>query len=291
VRYRFARVAEVINELTRTKLSAAVTFSGAAGYLLFAGWQSSPTFPVALAGIFLLSSGSSALNQCQERRTDALMSRTSGRPLPAERITPPMAKRIALLLLLSGAIMLSLLPGIMPVILGLGTVILYNFLYTPLKKLTSLAVIPGALTGAIPPLIGFTAAGGSLSEPPALFLAGFMFTWQLPHFWLLISAYRSQYINAGFSSLAGKPDDKTIRLVIPLWIIVVSAALLFAGRFGIDIGRGLWFILAAVNILVIALFLKLVIKNDQQSLNKSAFIALNGFGAAVLTILILTTLI
>ncbi|MCA1756398.1 MAG: protoheme IX farnesyltransferase [Bacteroidales bacterium] len=290
MRSRIARIAGVINELTRTRLSAAVTFSGAAGYLLYEGWQSSPSFPVALAGIFLLSSGSSALNQYQERRTDALMSRTAGRPLPAGRITPSRVLSIALLLLLSGAIMLSLIPGAMPLLLGLGTVVIYNFLYTPLKKGTYLAVIPGALTGAIPPLIGFTAAGGSLAEPPALFLAGFMFTWQLPHFWLLISAYRSQYLNAGFSSLAGKPDDKTIRVVIPLWIMMVSAALLFAGRFGIDIGRGLWFILAAVNILVIALFLNLLVRNDQPSTNRSAFIALNGFGAAVLTILIISTL-
>lgn len=291
MRFKFAHVAGVVSDLTRTKLSAAVTFSGAAGYLLFAGWQSSHSFPVALTGIFLLSSGSSALNQYQERGTDALMSRTAGRPLPAEKITSAMVISIALLLMIPGAIMLSLLPGIVPVLLGLGTVILYNFLYTPLKKFTSLAVIPGALTGAIPPLIGYTAAGGSLSEPPALFLAGFMFTWQLPHFWLLISAYRSQYLNAGFSSLAGKPADKTIRVVIPLWIIMVSAALLFAGRFGIDIGRGLWFILAAVNILVIVLFLKLLVRSDEQSINRSAFIALNGFGAAVLTILILTALI
>lgn len=291
MRFRIARGAVVFGELTRTKLSAAVTFSGAAGYLLHAGWQPSPSLPAALAGIFLLSSGSSALNQYQERRTDALMPRTSGRPLPAGKASPVYVLSIAMLLLLAGAIVLYLLPGQISLLLGLGTVLLYNLLYTPLKRFTSFAVIPGALTGAIPPLIGFTAAGGSLSEPPALFLAGFMFTWQLPHFWLLISAYRSQYLNAGFSSLAAKPADKTIRVVIPLWIIAVSAALLFAGRFGIDIGRGLWFILAAVNILVITLFIKLLAGNGQQPITRSAFIALNGFGAAVLTILILTALI
>jgi protoheme IX farnesyltransferase len=291
VRFKIARGAVVFGELTRTKLSAAVTFSGAAGYLLYAGWQPSPSLPSALAGIFLLSSGSSALNQYQERRTDALMPRTSGRPLPAGKVSPVYVLSIVMLLLLAGAIMLSLLPGQISLLLGLGTVLLYNLLYTPLKQFTSLAVIPGALTGAIPPLIGFTAAGGSVSDPPALFLAGFMFTWQLPHFWLLIAAYRSQYLNAGFSSLAGKPTDKTIRVVIPLWIIAVSTALLFAGRFGIDIGPGLWFILAAVNILVITLFLRLLAGNDQQPITRSAFIALNGFGAAVLTILILTALI
>ncbi|MBM3420758.1 MAG: hypothetical protein FJY11_06455, partial [Bacteroidetes bacterium] len=173
----------------------------------------------------------------------------------------------------------------------LVNVVLYNLIYTNLKRHTFLAVIPGGFVGAVPPLIGFTAAGGTLLAPQALFLSGFMFMWQLPHFWLLLSCYRSEYERAGFGSFIKWPDKKDSKTIIPAWIVITSVALLFAGEFGIALEGGLWFLLAGVNISVIALFLVFIPKEKGEGSEKRSLMVLNGFGMAVLTILMMTALL
>ena len=195
---RWIKLTSTYLQLIKFKLSVAVAFSAAAGYILFENAGSLTGLAATAAGVFFLAGGAAALNQFQERRTDALMPRTRKRPLPSHDLRSRTALFAALLMIAGGLVLLASFTGWLPALLGLMNVVLYNLIYTNLKRRTFLAVIPGGLVGAVPPLIGFTAAGGSLFAPQALFLAGFMFMWQLPHFWLLLSSYRLEYVRAGF---------------------------------------------------------------------------------------------
>jgi heme o synthase len=291
VENRWIRLTFVYLKLIKFRLSLAVAFSAAAGYILFEDAGSLKGLAATFGGVFFLSGGAAALNQYQERRTDALMPRTKKRPLPSHELRPGAALLTALGMIAEGTLLLATFTWWLPALLGLVNVVLYNLIYTPLKRHSFLAVIPGGLVGAVPPLIGFTAAGGSLLAPQALFLAGFMFMWQLPHFWLLISYYRSEYERAGFGSLIKIPGKSDIKVIVPAWIVLTSVGLLFAGEFGIEMGMVLWFVLAAVNIAVTALFLIYFPAKKEEMNEKHAFAALNGFGLIVLILFMLTAIV
>lgn len=276
--------------LIKYRLSAAVAFSAAAGYILYEKSGSITSFILTVTGVFILSGGSAALNQYQERHTDALMQRTKKRPLPAHEIRSRVALMFSVALIISGTIIIVAGSRWLPGLLGLLNVVLYNLIYTNLKSRTSFAVVPGALVGAVAPLIGFTAAGGSPLAPQALFIAGFMFMWQLPHFWLLLSINRRDYEKAGFAALVKTPGVNDIRVIIPAWIVITSIMLLLIREFGILIGQPLWFVLAGVNITVCALFLLILPKEEPAVSEKRSFAVLNGYAFVVLTILALTAL-
>jgi protoheme IX farnesyltransferase len=219
-------------ELTKARITVAVTLSAATGYLLFeepVSWQL--VYPA--LGVFLLACGSSALNEVQERRIDARMARTRGRPLPTSRIDPPAALFIAVLLMLLG---LTLLASVdrrerIPIILTLAgfSVFWYNGVYTYLKRVTVFAVVPGALVGAVPPLIGWAAAGGVITDPLILFVGFFFFLWQIPHFWLLVLRRGGEYEEAGLPSLTRTFSRRQIRRLTFMWILAVAGAGILLG--------------------------------------------------------------
>jgi protoheme IX farnesyltransferase len=289
VENRWVKLTTLYLKLIKFRLSLAVAFSAAVGYILFEDTGSIAGVASTFGGVFFLSGGASALNQYQERRTDALMPRTQKRPLPSHELRPAAALITAIGMIAEGTALLATLTWWLPALLGLLTVVLYNLVYTPLKRHTFLAVIPGGLVGAVPPLIGFTAAGGSLFAPQALFLAGFMFMWQIPHFWLLLSVYRKEYDKAGFGSFIKKPDERDTKIVVPALIVLTSIALLFAPYFKIEMGNSLWFLMAATNIVVCALFLIILPSRPGGFDNRFAFVIINAFGLVILTILMLTS--
>lgn len=278
-------------KLIKFRLSLAVAFSAAAGYVIFEDAGSVKGLSAVFSGVFFLAGGAAALNQYQERRTDALMARTKGRPLPSHQLRSAAALITALGMIAEGTALLATFTGLLPALLGIFNVALYNFVYTPLKRHTFLAIIPGGLVGAVPPLIGFTAAGGVLSDPRALFVALFMFMWQLPHFWLLMLAYRRDYEKAGLGSLVKKPTEHDARVIVPAWLVVTSVLLLFAPRFGMEMGMGLWFAMVAVNTAVCAAFLVILPGKPEGISGKSGFMTLNSFGMAVLVIFMLSAII
>jgi protoheme IX farnesyltransferase len=179
---------------------------------------------IPIAGIFMLASGASAFNQYQEWPFDEKMERTRKRPIPSRRISTAEALRIAMIFILGG--MMTLLYYAPPVcfILGFGNLIWYNGIYTWLKRKTAFAVVPGALTGAIPVFMGWTAGGGSIYAPEVLFLAFFIFLWQMPHFWLLTLKYGREYRNAGFPVLSDFFNEFQIKTVVMGWMIASSGA-------------------------------------------------------------------
>ncbi len=208
--------------LTRLRLSLMVATSALAGYALYpqrTGWNEA--IP-AVAGVLLLAAGCSALNQLQERQSDALMERTRRRPLASGRLSPRAGLNISVGLLTVALLFLASTANPLAFALGLFSILWYNGVYTSLKRRTAPALLPGALCGAIAPLIGWSAAGGNPGDYRIVLIAGTLVLWQIPHFWSFACRHRDDYLRAGLPSLFTLFNDAQIRRLGALW----SAALL-----------------------------------------------------------------
>jgi protoheme IX farnesyltransferase len=187
-------------ELVKFRISVASTFTAAAGYIAFRR-GADLGLVTTLLGILLLAMGSCALNEVQEHEFDAQMERTRNRPIPRGAFTAQNATLIALALAASGFLMLLLAHNLAAALLGALAMLWYNGFYTPLKRVSAFAVVPGSVIGALPPAIGWCAAGGALQDPGVLALAFVYFIWQVPHFWLLVALHHDGYEGAGFPTL------------------------------------------------------------------------------------------
>ena len=176
-------------------------------------------------GIFLLTAAGSVLNQVQERTTDALLRRTAGRPLACGLISPGTGTGIGLCLASGGLAVLTAGTGTAPALLGLAALTWYLLVYTPLKRITPLAVLAGTPCGAAPPVIGWLAAGGTFPAPQPLALALFMLLWQVPHYWLLALPDRDELKRAGFRVLPAL-SDRQLLAVSHRWILGLALATL-----------------------------------------------------------------
>jgi heme o synthase len=277
---------KILSELTKIKITIFVTVTTALGYICYAE-KFSLYMVIPLMGILLLSCGSAAINHIQERNTDALMHRTMNRPLPSGRISLKHAWLIASLLIISGSLILYY-AGIIALLLGLLDLVWYNLVYTPLKRVNALAIVPGSLVGAIPPMVGWAAAGGSLTDPRILVLALFFFIWQIPHFWLLLLLLSNDYERAGFPTLTSRGilDKYQLSRVTFIWIlatILIGLLIPFYGLVKIP------FISLLLLIPSVWLFLKSVklLRNQENISFKLAFREINVF---VLTFIILLSI-
>ena len=191
----------VLCDLTKARLTLLVLLTTLVGfYLGTAGATNYLLMLHAVLGTALLASGAAALNQLLERDYDARMRRTQGRPLPSGRLTPETVLLFGGFCSVSGLIYLAVAVNLLTSVLGAVTLLTYLFLYTPLKRVTWLNTAVGAIPGAIPPLMGWTAARGEMSaEGWALF--GILALWQIPHFFAIAWIYRDEYAKAGFVML------------------------------------------------------------------------------------------
>lgn len=276
-----------VAELIKWKLSLAVAFSSVTGYFLFGGRGGGDLYLVA-AGVFLLAAGAAALNQYTERKSDALMERTMGRPLPSGKIESQTALIISGLLLAAGSLMLSL-TGLLPLMLGIINVILYNAVYTGLKKITTLAIVPGAVVGAIPPFIGYTAAGGAMTDTVILLFALFMFLWQIPHFWILLIRYGREYQKAGIKTIYGAIDNRQIGRLVFHWVTASSLLLWVLTGMFMPFKPAAGMVLLLLNVTFIIFFYRIIFKGRQDEEMKSAFILMNSFTLLIMLILIATS--
>jgi heme o synthase len=194
-------------QLCKIRLIALVLASTAAGYVLASPrpiqW---PGMLWTLLGTGLTAGGAAVLNQVLEVEQDARMLRTSGRPLPSGRISRTRALVFATIIILSGSIVLNELVNPLTAALGIGNLLIYVAVYTPLKRRTSLCTLVGSLCGALPPLMGGCGAIGQFSPGPFL-LAAIIFFWQVPHFLSLAWLYGSDYAEAGFHILPAVDRD------------------------------------------------------------------------------------
>jgi heme o synthase len=279
----------LVLQLVKFRLSLLVTISALMGYLL-SDKAITLNFLWLFVGVYMLSAGSSGINQVQERDLDKLMPRTQKRPIPSGRISSQNALLISLLFVVIGFRIL-LLNGLLPAMLGLTNVIFYNLIYTPLKLKTWVAIIPGGFVGAIPPVIGWTSSGAYVFHPTILFIATFMFLWQLPHFWLLLIIYGKEYEMAGFASISRFLNIAQIKILVFVWIIFTSLFLFLFPVFGIHIPISLTLILAITNIGFICLFYVLIFRRTGMQPVRKAFIAVNSYMMAILIILLLNAVL
>ncbi len=188
-------------ELAKPEVSSLVLVSTLVGFYLGArGALDWALLAHALVGTGLVAGGTGAFNQLLEREDDARMRRTASRPLPARRLEPAAALRYAALLSAGGILYLALLVNGLASLLAFATWAIYLFLYTPLKKRTTWCTAVGAFPGAMPPLIGWAAARGSL-DPQAWVLYAILFLWQFPHFLSIAWMYREDYARGGIVML------------------------------------------------------------------------------------------
>jgi protoheme IX farnesyltransferase len=199
---RLAVLADFVS-LTKPRLNGLVVATSAAGYYLAAPPRGPDLMPLALVGVgtALVAGGAAVLNQVYERDTDALMTRTRLRPLPDRRVTPADARAFGLVLSAAGLLVLGLSATLMATLLALTTLVVYLGIYTPMKRRTPHATLVGAVPGALPPLIGWTAGHGAVSAG-GLALFAIVFFWQIPHFMAIAWMYRDDYLRAGLPILS-----------------------------------------------------------------------------------------
>lgn len=193
-------------ELSKSRIVMMVLITTASGYLFAAPHVDWMLLLNTLAGTALVAAGTNALNQYVEREHDAKMKRTRLRPLPDGRITPRAALLFSISIAVIGTIFLWLAVNGLTAALGAFTLVSYIFVYTPLKRVSTVCTLIGAIPGAIPPLMGWTAATGALGAGGWI-VFGILFFWQLPHFMAISWMYRDDYARGGFAMLSVQDDD------------------------------------------------------------------------------------
>jgi heme o synthase len=228
-------------ELIKFRLSALVTFSAVFGFILgdsgvVFSWGK---FFALMVGGFLISGASGAANEIWERDFDKLMKRTENRPLPLNQISLKEAYWFTSLIAFLGISILWIFTNPLTTVLGIVSMILYVFVYTPLKRVGPIAVFVGAIPGAMPPLLGWTAATGGISHE-ALIIFGIQFIWQFPHFWAIAWVSDEDYKRAGFKLLpsGGKKDLNTAVQIMIYTLFLIPLGLLptYFGLTGLNSG-------------------------------------------------------
>ena len=227
-------------ELTKPRITVMVLATTAVGWAL-AGGGITPRLWLVLAGTTLASAAAGTLNQYLERREDALMERTKSRPLPSGRIEPAQALSFGITLAALG-LALNLLAGAVPCALTLATLALYLGAYTPLKRVSPVSTWPGSIAGALPPVIGWAAAHGSLRSPFVWAMFGMQMFWQMDHFLAIFRLYREDYARAGFRVMPvvdGNGGNTAAQIALhALTVLLAAMAPYLLGYRGLAYGAG-----------------------------------------------------
>jgi protoheme IX farnesyltransferase len=243
--------------LTKPRIAIMALFTVAIGYLLAAGPQVQLSILIhTLVGAGLVAAGGSAFNQLLERRTDARMKRTAHRPLPAGRLSPEEVGAFGATLSGAGLAYLAATVPAAATIAAILTFAIYVFIYTPLKKVTSWNTVVGAVPGALPPVIGWCAAGDRADARGGAILFLVLFLWQLPHFLAIAWMYRFEYQRAGYRMLPGAdPTGRRTAVVMTGTALSLFAVSLLAIPVGLagwlyGVGAALvgsWFVLQTLR--------------------------------------------
>jgi len=232
------------SELTKPRITSLVVLTTYVGFHLGAvgpfGWGFVAHL---LTGTALACGGTSALNQWWERDRDALMRRTRNRPLPGARLGADEALAFGVAVTIAGLLELAMFVNLLAAIVTAVTLVIYVFAYTPLKTRTWLCTVVGAVPGALPPVIGWAAARGTL-DVGAWSLFAIMFVWQLPHFYAIAWMYREDYARGGFAMLpVVDPTGRATTRHIVVWSLALVPVSLLPAIFGLS---GAWYATGAV---------------------------------------------
>lgn len=272
--------------LIKYKVSLAVTFTAITGYIVYSGNFDQHILSLVF-GVFFLAGGSSALNEYQERELDLKMDRTKHRPLPSGEISPVHALLLSAFFVLTGILVLYLSFGFLPALLGVFNIAWYNLLYTNLKRITPFAVVPGSLVGAVPVLIGWTAAGGYIFDVTIVYIAFFLFIWQIPHFWLLMLKYGKEYEQAGFPTINQSINQESLKRIIFSWVISTSVFSIAIPVFIQNISGLFFIIIFVLNILFVVVFAKLSFGKVADLNLRKSFISINVYMILFMVLLII----
>ncbi len=250
---------ELYLELSKARLSALVVLTTAVGFIMGTPALTAGAWGrllLTIAGTSLAAAGANALNQILERRRDAMMHRTRGRPIPSGAMSPMHGLLFALAVAYAGLGILGLTVSLAAAGLALATILIYTLLYTPLKTRSTLNTLVGAVCGAIPPMIGWVAASGSLDRG-AWILGGLLFVWQIPHFFALAWMYRQDYARGGYKMLpVMDPNGRLTGQVIVLMSLGLLPLGLAATLFGLagwvyavgSIALGTWLVVVGLRL-------------------------------------------
>src|SRR5258708_4892341 len=258
-------------QLIKFTLSFTVVFSCVVCYLLSPNVQFSlPSVLLLFIAGMLITGSANAINQIEEKDTDALMKRTANRPVTSGRMTANEAWAFAIITGVAGTILMWYYFNFLSAILGVFSLLLYAFVYTPLKKINSISVLIGAFPGALPCLIGWVAGTGRFGTGGWI-LFGIQFLWQFPHFWAIAWVAHKDYERAGFKLLPGRegPTKFTaLQSVIYSMLMIPIGMLPF--YFKISGSTSLW-ILLACNLTMVYLSARLFIQMNVQAARKVMF--------------------
>ena len=261
--------------LIKYRLSLSVVLSSVCSYLIAFDIFSLITFSLLVIGGFFVVGASNGFNQVIERRRDALMIRTSSRPIPSGVMTVNKALVICVTLGILGLSMLYLI-NFRTALFGLVSMIIYLGLYTPLKTLTPLSVFFGAIPGAIPFMLGWVAVTNKFSiETGILFMIQFF--WQFPHFWAIGWVSHDDYKNAGFKMLpSGKRDNATAFQIVfySIWMIIVSSLPYFNFTGKLSIGTYSLILILISGLLMLYQALKLMRYKDKQNAIRLMYVSI-----------------
>ena len=257
-------------ELLKFRLSFLVAFSCAFGFVLASAHVQWSTLFMLFLGGFLLSGSSVIINQILEKDLDRLMMRTMNRPLPTHRVSVNEAITLAALCFITGVSILILFTNPLTTLLSVVSMILYAFVYTPLKRVGPIAVFVGAIPGALPPLLGWTAATGAISHE-ALIIFGIQFIWQFPHFWAIAWVSDDDYKRAGFKLLpSGGQKDLNTAIQIMMYTMFLIPLGLLPATFGIT-GINSAIVATLCGVMFFALTFSLMKSGDRRSALKIMF--------------------
>ena len=262
-----------------------VSLTGFTGYFIFDPYISDDIILVTL-GILFLAISSSVLNQIQEVDLDRRMKRTQGRPLPTGKISARHALVYFFITLISGTLLVYLAGNLTAAVIGILTISWYNGIYTYAKRITAFAVVPGALTGALSPLIGWVAAGGGLLDKPIIFLQFLFFIGQIPHFWLLVLKYGEEYGNAGMPSLTNIFSRPQINRLTFTWVVTSAISALFLCYFQIIQSKVIIGILMIASAVLVWQFSELISITETNTKTKKYSVLLDSYFLLVLILLI-----
>lgn len=271
--------------LSKLSIMIPVSFTSFTGYFIFRPHFSLNILLVTI-GVLLLAISASVLNQLQEIEIDSRMDRTRNRPLPSRKISISQASIFFFLNLITGSLILFSAGGYRALLIGLLTIIWYNGIYTFAKRITAFAVIPGALTGALPPLIGWVAAGGGIWDRPVIFLEFLFFTGQIPHFWLLMLQYGDEYRKAGLPDLTNIFTRLQISRLTFTWVVTSVIAALFLCFFEIIHHSALSFLLFSASAYLVWKFSHLLRGELEKTNYREYFVILDLYYLLLLILLI-----
>jgi len=278
---------KIISELGKVRISLPIALSALVGYTMKTGLFNGDAWML-MAGVFLMSCSSGAINHIQEYKTDALMPRTKNRPIPSGKISLKAAIIVAISFFAYGSfILLASFPPIV-FLTSLLTLLSYNAIYTPLKKVTAFAVVPGSLVGALPPFIGWFAGGGQLMDERILWVSLFFFIGQIPHFWLLLLMFGKEYSLAGFPSLNSIFNDNQITRLSFTWILATIATSFVVALVVLQGSVTMFFLLIYTFYLLFSLTVGILIKKDIPT--RASFLKLNFLYLLMMILLIVDSL-